>query len=268
LTSALVEQLLRNWVESPQRGGVRFTLQTDEAALEHLRKNLRVAGARRGAVLQLDLTKPEAAQQAPLRTDLLKPINHGSLYLRAVLDNPAAYGVRAPLVQHTIHAFFNLMWNKKTLAKPLPPPSPEQKAKEAAEKKDKKQQGEEKNDVVTSKLLADRFRLVVLDGKALQEKAWINFRGNSHCESEKRAPLFTPRSSGKSATSVFVNHPAAAAAWRHRLASFFAAHANKQGVPVSAKSLFLRMRRRGLRNMELAAEVVGSNVPYYTVTVE
>lgn len=206
-------------------------------------------------MLDLDLKHPEKNYKAALRTDLRKAANHGCTYIKAVLDNPAAYGVRKGLLPDMINVYFDMLWDKKTTVT----------GRTLKDSTEPQLRTNETYSVSNSPLLADRLEFQVLDGPLLQEQAWINFRGNRHCEHDKQAPLFRPRTDK---TQVFVNHPAAAAVWRHKLASFFARHAHKSGFAFSAKSFFLRLRRRGRRNMEMAAELLGRNVPYYTVTVE
>jgi hypothetical protein len=63
---------------------------------------------------------------------------------------------------------------------------------------------------------------------------------------------------------VFVNHPFAVQSLRAKLATFFSLHTPQ----ISPHEMESRLNHRGLHHMEIAAEILGSDVPFYTVTVE
>lgn len=232
LTYKEVSVLLRGWLDWSNRPPVVFT--TDLQAVEHLRKHLRVRGEA-GTVVDLDLVNPPDDYKPGLRQDLRDGRNHGSRFIKALINSPARFALRPQLAQDVIVAFFETMWDTKT---------------------------ERKNG---AGLLSSQCKLDIVEGTAEQEKAWINFRANQHCEHELKAPAFK---SNTDVAPVFINHPEAVQYVRHRLSQFFAHHASTLGVDVPALQFFLRFQRRGLRNLQMAAELLGRDVPFYHVTVE
>jgi len=231
LTPKQVQQLLAGWLDWGNRPPTVFA--TDLDALEHLRKHLRVRGEA-GTVVDLDLANPPDDYKPGLRQDLRDGRNHGSRYIKALLRSPSRFALRAGLAADAIVAFFEIMWDKST----------------------ERKQG--------SGYLSGRTALDILEGKAEGETAWLNFRSNQHCEYELKAPAFK----ANDAAAVYINHPEAAQYVRHRLAQFFAHHASTLGVDVPALQFFLRFQRRGLRNLQMAAEMLGRDVSFYHITVE
>jgi len=120
-------------------------------------------------------------------------------------------------------------------------------------------------------LLYRKLNFDVLEGEP-NAKAWVNFRANHHCERAHRAPAirpfpltterpgFDPGSIGP----VLVNHPHAVRVMRDRLAKFF----SLLNPTIGARDFSARLAHRGERVLESVAEVLGSVVPFYTVTVE
>jgi len=146
--------------------------------------------------------------------------------------------MRTELLPALIQSYFKILWNKKTLASDGTP-------------------------------LYRKLNFVVLQGEP-QEKAWINFRASKSCEHAHHAPLFRPfpltsqRAGLGPLEPVFVNHPYAVQTLRTRLAKFFSLF----NPMLSGKEFLTRLNHRASAYMESAAEVVGSEVPYYTVTME
>lgn len=232
LTYKEVSMLLRGWLDWSNRPPVVFA--TDLQSVEHLRKHLRVRGEA-GTVVDLDLVNPPDDYKPGLRQDLRDGRNHGSRYIKALINSPTRFALRPQLAQDVIVAFFETMWDSKT---------------------------ERKNG---QGLLSSQCKLDIVEGTAEQEKAWINFRSNRHCEHELKAPAFKGNTE---VANVFINHPEAVQYVRHRLSQFFAHHASTLGIDVPALQFFLKFQRRGLRNLQMAAELLGRDVPFYHVTVE
>jgi len=85
------------------------------------------------------------------------------------------------------------------------------------------------------------------------------------------APLFRPfpvtsasNAGSVKASPVIVCHPEAVKVVRKRLAKFFSLF----NPMLSEEQLIAKLSHRGNTYMEIAAEVLGSEVPYYTVTME
>eukprot|EP01006_Ploeotia_vitrea_P036872 TRINITY_DN66068_c10_g1_i1.p1 TRINITY_DN66068_c10_g1~~TRINITY_DN66068_c10_g1_i1.p1 ORF type:complete len:428 (+),score=216.71 TRINITY_DN66068_c10_g1_i1:51-1286(+) len=227
-----VQHVLESWLESSTTS---FYFNTDELAVKNLREHLTVAG--RQGVVGLDLTNPKVEYRKSLLRDLCKSDNQGSYFLKAVLDHPDRFYMRGETVCHAVQAFFKILW----------------------------QRGDEKPKVssIDGETLYSKLNFQVLQG-ALNCRAWINFRANHHCEEEHKAPAFTPAVDD---SQVFVCHPEAVSILRERLG----AHMLREGgLPTSLqlKPLVQRIQRRSFINMEHTAESVGSNVPFYTATIE
>jgi hypothetical protein len=152
-----------------------------------------------------------------------------------VLDNPARFYMRKELLPYLIQSFFRILWDKTAVA-------------------------------TDGSLLHSKLNFVTLQGEP-KERAWVNFRASPACEHEHHTPLFRPfplttqRLSSTALAPVFVNHPIAVNVMRRRLAKFFALF----NPALSEREFIDKLSHRGNTYMEIAAEVVGSEVPYYTV---
>jgi len=77
-------------------------------------------------------------------------------------------------------------------------------------------------------------------------------------------PLTTDKAGTGPSAAVMVNHPAAVQVMRKRLAKFFSLF----NPMLSEREFLQKLAHRGSTYMEVAAEVLGSEVPYYTVAME
>lgn len=216
-------------------------------------QRLKVRGSA-GMVVDLNLQSPPNDYKEQLRIDLRDPRNHGSAFIRSVLSKPQRFNMRDGLVGDAVQVFFDILWNKDTQIQGCS--NATYNATAAQPKND---------DRSYSCKLSDHITFEILDPQPAQEKAWLNIRSNFHCEAEHRAPLFLSRTD---TTSVFINHPQAVLYWRHQLSQYFTLHAQTAGFPITVNHFYKRLKRRGLRNTEMCAEMIGRDVPYYTVTVE
>jgi hypothetical protein len=222
-----ITSLLHSWLNFDQRNGEPMYFLTDDAAIYHLQQHLHTNGAT-GLVVGLDLENPDAELREEILKDLAKSANHGCYFIKAVLDNPEAYYLRPELAHGLIKAYFQTLWDKEALANDGTP-------------------------------LSEKLNFRVVEGEP-QEKAWINLRGNTHCESEFIAPVINP----KGDKAVYINHPHAAEVARAKLAHFFARHSPDVGYT----ELFNHINHRGSKNMQILAETLASSMPYYTITIE
>lgn len=238
-TDAEVGRILASWLKWPARGSRPLALQTDEAALLHVQQNLHYNGEK-GKVVGLDLDSPKAEYQTELLKDLPHAKNTGCYYLKSILDAPARFFVRPELLPALIRAFYRILWDKSTLVDAKDP---------------------------SLGPLYNRVKLNILQGEPAP-KAWINFRASHSCERKRMAPVWRPfpvtTSRAAHASPVIVNHPEASKVVRMRLAKFFSLF----NPMLSERAFVAKLNHRGNTYMELAAEVLGSQVPYYTVTVE
>jgi len=235
-----VKKILSAWLNWAPRGSRSVALQTDETATLHLQQNLHYNGEK-GKVIGLDLDDPKSEYHSELLKDLPHAKNQGCYYLKSILDSPQRFYVRKELMPSLIRAFFMILWDKKTLSSDGTP-------------------------------LYRKVRLNMLQGEP-KAKAWINFRASHACEQRRMAPVFRPfpvttERAGPSLPAhlspVIVNHPEAAKVVRSRLAKFFALF----NPMLSEEQFTNKLNHRGNTYMEIAAEVLGSQVPYYTVTME
>jgi len=232
-----VQKILTAWLDWAPRGPRPLYFHTDEAAIRHLQHNLHYNG-QKGKVVGLDLESPKAEYQTELLKDLPAPQNQGCYYLKAILDNPARFYMRKELLPALIQSYYKILWDKVTLSS-------------------------------DGTKLYQKLNFVVHQGEPA-EKAWVNFRTSTACEHHHRAPLFRPfpltaqRPGTGPLAPVFVNHPQAVSVVRTRLAKFFGLF-----NPVLSEREFLnKLNHRGNTYMEITAEMLGSQVPYYTVSVE
>jgi len=238
-TRVEVQKILSAWLDWAPRGVHPLTLQTDESALLYLQQNLYFNGVK-GKVVALDVESPKPEYETELLNDLPNSKNQGCYYLKSILDEPARFYVRKQLLPHLIESFFRILWDKKTLSADGIP-------------------------------LYQKVRLNVLSGEP-RPGAWINFRLSHACENQRMAALWRPfpvttarvGTGGVQSTSVIVNHPEAAKVVRKRLAKFFSLF----NPMLSEEQMIAKLNHRGNTYMEVAAEVLGSQVPYYTVSME
>jgi len=234
-----VKKILTAWLDWAPRGSQPLALQTDEASTLHLQKNLHYNGAK-GKVVDLDLDAPKPEYHTELYKDLPHSKNQGCHYLKAILDDPARFYVRRELLPSLIEAFYRILWDKTTLSS-------------------------------DGTALYKKLRLNILQGEPAA-RAWINFRASPACERHHMAPLFRPfplttarvGSTPDHVAPVIVCHPEAAKVVRKRAAKFFSLF----NPMLSEEQFIAKLNHRGNTYMELAAEVLGSQVPYYTVTME
>jgi len=229
LTQDLVTSYFRRWLDYAPRGPAMFYYHTDSAAVLRVQQKLHVDGSA-DKVVGLELDAPEARWRETISLLLKQSRYHGCTYIKAILDEPERFYVRKELPGYVVVAYFHTLWDKTKLAQDGTP-------------------------------YYQKLNFVTLDGMAGEEKAWINIRASHNCEKAHRAPAFKPHNS---LAPVFVHHPQAVDVHRETYARFFAAHADG----VSAKDLLARFRHRGAQTLQVAAEVMGSAVPFYTVTVE
>jgi len=232
-----VQKILAAWLDWAPRGSRPLYYHTDENSILHLQANLHYNG-QKGKVVGLDLESPKPEYEDELLNDLPSSKNQGCYYLKSILDNPTRYYMRKELLPALIRSYFKILWNKNTLASDGTP-------------------------------LYRKLNFAVLQGEP-QEKAWINFHSSQSCEHEHHAPLFRPfpltsqRAGAGPLQPVFVNHPNAVQSVRKRLGKFFSLF----NPMLSEREFLNKLNHRGSAYMEIAAEVVGSEVPYYTVTME
>jgi len=219
--------LLHSWLNFENRNDEPMYLLSDEAAIYHLQQHLHTNGAT-GLVVGLDIENPKPELRKEILNDLAKSANHGCYFVKAVLDNPEAYYLRPELAHDLLKAYFETLWDKEAKANDGTP-------------------------------LYKKLNFVVVEGEP-EEKAWINLRGNSHCESEFIAPVIAPKGDSK----VYINHPHAAEVARAKLAHFFARHS----ADIGFTELFNHINHRGSKNMQILAETLASSLPYYTITIE
>jgi len=237
-SQAEVQKMLVAWLDWVPRGTRPLYFHTDEAAILHLQSNLHFNG-QKGKVVGLDLETPKPEYEEELLKDLPSSKNQGCYYLKSILDNPSRFYMRKELLPALIQSYFKILWDKKTISS-------------------------------DGTLLHQKLNFVILQGEPA-EKAWVNFRTSPSCEHEHHAPIFRPfpltaqkPSANGPLAPVFVNHPSAVQVMRKRLAKFFSLF----NPALSEKEFIEKLNHRGNTYMEIAAEVVGSEVPYYTVTME
>lgn len=229
LTQDLVTTYFKKWLDYAPRGPALFYYHTDSAAVLRVQQKLHVGGSS-DKVVGLELDAPEARWRETISQLLKQSRFHGCTYIKAILDEPERFYLRRELPGYVVTAFFHTLWDKTSLASDGQP-------------------------------YYQKLNFVTLDGMAGEEKAWVNIQASHNCEKAHRAPAFRPHNS---LAPVFVHHPQAVDVHRETYARFFAAFADG----LSAKDLLQRYRHRGAQTLQVAAEVLGSSVPFYTVTVE
>jgi hypothetical protein len=230
-----VQKMLAAWLDWAPRGSQPLYFHTDEAATLHLQANLHFNGVK-GKVVALDLDAPKDEYIDELLKDLPNSKNQGCYYVKAILDDPKRFYMRPALLPALIQSFFKILWDKKTLAS-------------------------------DGKALYQKLRFETHVGEH-SPKAWINFRVTHACEHQHMAPVFRPfplttKRVGP-VSAVLVNHPAAVQVLRKKLAKFFSLF----NPMLSEKEFMQKLAHRGATYLEVAAEVLGSEAPYYTVSLE
>jgi hypothetical protein len=232
-----VQKILAAWLDWVPRGQRPMYFHTDETATLHLQANLHFNGVK-GKVVALDLETPKEEYIEELLKDLPNSKNQGCYYLKSILDDPKRFYMRKELLPALIQSFFKILWDKKTLSS-------------------------------DGKPLYKKLRFETLIGEP-NPKAWINFRATHACEHQHMAPIFRPfpltteKAGVGAASAVMVNHPSAVQVMRRRLAKFFSLF----NPMLSEREFLQKLDHRGSTYMEVAAEVLGSEVPYYTVALE
>lgn len=202
---------------------------TDETAVAHIAKHLRVGGS--VGVVGINVDDPPEEFKAALVDDLVKVENQGDYFLKALLSDAVRFYIRKELVEDYIRVIYQLVWDKKTLG-------------------------------LDGAILSSKIAFNIYDGTP-REKAFISFRSSSRCESANLAPAFAPSFGNY---SVFVNHPVAVSSLRADLGKFFSRQSDLKSV--SQEDFLARLQRRGQVNLEEAVHMFAANVPFYTVNVE
>lgn len=308
LSEAQVHHLLKGYLDFQSKP---MYFHTDTEATLHLQRKLTNREGQAGVVVGLDLNDPDEQYRKQLFTLLESAANHGCGFVKQALDDPESLYLSPSLPRHLIASYFMTLWDKQTIARDGTP-------------------------------YYTKLQFETLDGHN-HESAWVNFRGNSHCEDAGIAPAFRPLStSGASSEtletlttpapdgsavagtgtgpgtgtgtdgggvvsppangallavghggeeqdgagadteaglSLFVNHPAAVKKVREKIANYLTRsvlvhHMRQEAGPdaqlrgLRPENFLQRLMRRGNRVMEMVAETLGRDVPFYTVTVE
>jgi hypothetical protein len=108
-----VSQLLSAWLDWGPRGDLPFYYHTDDTSLKHLQAHLHLNGET-GKVVGLDVEEPKDELKDQLLKDLTASKNQGCYYIKALLDNPQKFYLRAELTPLLIQALYKIIWNKDT----------------------------------------------------------------------------------------------------------------------------------------------------------
>jgi len=232
LDMELIQKLLHGWIDHAGRGEAPFYLHSDEAAIEHIRGELRGPGGSAVTTPILDLSDPPAQYRSSILENIGDPKNQGCVFIKAVLHEPHRFGIRLQMAKDLLTAYFHLLWNKNAFS-------------------------------ADGVMMKHKLMFEVLEGHPGKEMAWLNMRSNTHCTLHHFAPSIEPTHK-HSLKSAFINHAAGAQVLRQKMAKYFTILRPE----LSEHHMERIINKRAMKVMEIMAESVGGAVPFYTVTVE
>lgn len=152
-------QLLRQFVTWNVRNNATFFLNTDEAAVSTLASHLHVNGLTR-VVTDVDMQNPPLSLRDEMLELLADPVHQGSRILKAFLQFPDKFRLRAGLAPALLRAAHRLLWDRLDKA-------------------------------ADGSLIYKRINLEVYSGEP-QPRAWISVRSSQGCEVAGAAHAFSP----------------------------------------------------------------------------
>jgi hypothetical protein len=154
-----VFQLLRQFVTWNKRDNATFFLHTDDGAVALLASHLHVNGLTK-VVTDIDMQDPPLALRDEMLELLADPAHQGSRVIKAFLQFPDKFRLRAGLTPALLRAAHRLLWNRLDTAP-------------------------------DGSLIYDRINLEVYNGLP-EPRAWISVRSSTGCEVAGAAHEFSP----------------------------------------------------------------------------